>query len=158
MPKLLRVLEGIVALVLAVIATLVVYQVAGRYVLGRPPSWTEELARYLQVWLVFLAAPICLARGMHLSVDYVTPKLPPRPRRIVRTAVLLLVGLFSVLLMVYGVKLLPVAALQVSPALGISMVWPYLAVPASGAIMTFVTMWLIMKDRGARGASEEWTS
>jgi TRAP-type C4-dicarboxylate transport system permease small subunit len=157
MPRFLKALEGIVGSILAVIAALVIYQVAGRYLLGRPPSWTEEMARYLQVWLVLLAAPICLARGMHLSVDYLTPRLPAGPRRIVRTMVFILVGCFSVLLTVYGFNLLRVAALQVSPALGISMVWPYLALPVSGAIMTLVTAWLIVKapprESGRGGAS-----
>ena len=145
MTRVLTVLESVVGAILAVIATLVIYQVASRYLLGNPPSWTEEMARYLQVWLVLLAAPICLARGMHLSVDYLTPKLPAGPRFLVRTAVLILIALFTLVLTIYGFRLLRVAALQVSPALGISMVWPYLAVPVSGAMMSFVTFVLFVE-------------
>lgn len=48
MPKFLKVLETVVGSILAVMAALVVYQVVGRYLLGQPPSWTEEMARYLQ--------------------------------------------------------------------------------------------------------------
>lgn len=146
MAGILKTLESIVGTILAAIAALVIYQVASRYLLGNPPSWTEELARYLQVWLVLLAAPICLARGMHLSVDYLTPKLPAGPRFLVRTAVLIGIAMFSLVLAVYGVRLLRVAALQVSPALGISMVWPYLAVPVSGAMMTVVSVWLFLES------------
>jgi TRAP-type C4-dicarboxylate transport system permease small subunit len=146
MARVLRVLESFVAAILAAMATLVIYQVAGRYLLGNPPSWTEELARYLQVWLVLLAAPICLARGMHLSVDYLTPKLPEGLRLLVRTAVLILIALFSLVLMLYGFRLLLVAGLQVSPALGISMIWPYLAVPLSGAMMSFVSVVLLVES------------
>jgi TRAP-type C4-dicarboxylate transport system permease small subunit len=86
---------------------------------------------------------------MHLSVDYLTPKLPPGLQTIVRTLVLVLVGLFSLILAVYGVRLLEVAAYQVSPALGISMVWPYLALPVSGALMTLVSVWLITSPQSA---------
>jgi TRAP-type C4-dicarboxylate transport system permease small subunit len=143
MTRVLTVLESIVGTILAVIALLVIYQVASRYLLGSPPSWTEELARYLQVWLVLLAAPICLARGMHLSVDYLTPRLPAGPRFFVRSVVLILITLFSVVLTVYGARLLRVASLQVSPALGISMIWPYLAVPLSGGLMALVSAWLL---------------
>jgi TRAP-type C4-dicarboxylate transport system permease small subunit len=146
MTRVLTVLESIVGVILAVIALLVIYQVASRYLLGNPPSWTEELARYLQVWLVLLAAPICLARGMHLSVDYLTPKLPAGPRFFVRSVVLTLVTLFSVVLAVYGARLLRVAFFQVSPALGISMIWPYLAVPVSGALMAFISNALLRKQ------------
>jgi TRAP-type C4-dicarboxylate transport system permease small subunit len=145
MSRVLKILESAVGTILAVMAALVIYQVAGRYLLGNPPSWTEELARYLQVWLVLLAAPICLAKGMHLSIDYLTPKLPPRPRLWVRTAVLILIALFGLIFSIYGTRLLTVAALQVSPALGISMVWPYLAVPVSGVMMTIVSVGLFFE-------------
>jgi TRAP-type C4-dicarboxylate transport system permease small subunit len=127
-------------------ATLVIYQVAGRYLFGNPPSWTEEMARYLQVWLVLLAAPICLARGMHLSVDYLTPKLPAGPRFLARTVVLVLIALFGLILTIYGISLLSVAVLQVSPALGVSMVWPYLAVPVSGTMTLLVAVGLFVES------------
>ena len=145
MTRFLTFLESIVGAILAVIAALVIYQVASRYLLGNPPSWTEEMARYLQVWLVLLAAPICLARGMHLSVDYLTPKLPAGPRFVVQTGVLLLIAFFSLVLTIYGFRLLRVAAFQVSPALGISMIWPYLAVPVSGALMSVITLALFVE-------------
>jgi len=73
---------------------------------------------------------------MHLGVDYLTPRLPPGARRVVRSAVSLLVGVFCLIFTLYGLKLLRTAAFQVSPALGISMVWPYLSLPVSGALMS----------------------
>ena len=154
MLRLIAILEKVVAVALASIATLVVYQVFARYMLGSPPSWTEELARYLQVWLVLLASPICLWKGMHLAVDYVSPRLPPIARRQVRSLIHLLVGLFGLLLAVFGFRLIPVAALQVSPALGISMIWPYLAIPTSGLLMTVVSGALLVDERrGERPAT-----
>jgi TRAP-type C4-dicarboxylate transport system permease small subunit len=100
--------------------------------------------------MVLLAAPICLARGMHLGVDYLTPKLPPPVRRIVRSAVFLLVGAFCLLLTFFSLRLLRAASLQVSPALGISMVWPYLSLPVSGALMSIeagVLLWGAIRGR-----------
>jgi len=82
---------------------------------------------------------------MHLSVDYLTPKLPAGPRFAVQIGVLLLVAFFSLVLSIYGFRLLRVAAFQVSPALGISMIWPYLAVPVSGALMSVVTLALFVE-------------
>jgi len=139
-------LEKVIAILLATIAALVVYQVVARYMLGSPPSWTEELARFLQVWLVLLASPICLSRSMHLAVDYLSPLLPSTLTRWMQSFIYLLVGLFSLLLTLSGVRLLTVAALQVSPALGVSMLWPYLAVPLSGLLMTLVAGALILKE------------
>lgn len=138
MVRLVRFVESLAAAALAGLALLVCLQVAGRYLLAAAPAWTEELARYLQVWLVFLAAPVCLDRGMHLAVDYLTPRLSGRRRRLARRAVFALVGGWSIAVAVLGVRLLGVAALQTSPALGISMVWPYLAVPFGGALLAAV--------------------
>ena len=130
-----RWLEGGAAAALGLMATLVIYQVGARYLFEAPPSWTEELARYAQVWLVLLAAPVCLRRGMHLAVDLLTPRLPPLAARVARGAILVLVGAFGLTFAVAAVRLLGVAALQTSPALGISMIWPYLALPLGGALI-----------------------
>ncbi len=130
-----RSLESAAALALALMAGLVIWQVGARYVLGAPPSWTEELARYLQVWLVLLASPVCVRRGLHLAVDWVSPRFP-----FLRYVTTGLVGLFSLALAFYGLRLLEVAALQTSPALGVSMVWAYAAIPASGALMTLAAI------------------
>ena len=92
--RLWRTLETGAAIALGLMAALVIYQVGARYLFGSPPSWTEELARFLQVWLVLLASPICVRRGMHLAVDYVTPRLPPGAALALRTGVLLISALF----------------------------------------------------------------
>jgi TRAP-type C4-dicarboxylate transport system permease small subunit len=132
-----RLLERALAVILAGITVLVLLQVVARYGFGRPPSWTEELARYLQVWLVMLAAPVCLRRGMHLAVDYLSPRLDPRgaAHATARLLVLGSVAAFAGVLAWFGIALLAVSAVQRSPALGISMVWAYAAVPLSGALM-----------------------
>ena len=144
MNRLWRTLETGAALALGLMAALVIYQVGARYLFGSPPSWTEELARFLQVWLVLLASPICVRRGMHLAVDYVTPRLPPGAAIALRTGVLLISALFCLGLAFYGARLLAVAVFQTSPALGISMVWPYLAVPVSGILMAVAAGVLIV--------------
>jgi TRAP-type C4-dicarboxylate transport system permease small subunit len=54
----------------AVLIATVFYQVLGRYLFNAPPSWSEELARFLQVWIALLASALCVQQGMHLGVDY----------------------------------------------------------------------------------------
>lgn len=143
-------LEGAAGLALGLMAALVIYQVGARSLFDRPPSWTEELARYLQVWLVLLAAPVCLRRGMHLAVDILTPRLPSGVRAAVRGAILLLVGAFGLIFAGYAVRLLSIAALQTSPALGISMVWPYLALPLGGVLIAWAAGARIAAGRRTR--------
>ncbi|MXX85002.1 MAG: TRAP transporter small permease [Acidobacteria bacterium] len=152
--RLWRTLETGAALALGLMAALVIYQVGARYLFGSPPSWTEELARFLQVWLVLLASPICVRRGMHLAVDYVTPRLPPAAALALRTGVLLISAFFCLGLAFYGARLLAVAGFQTSPALGISMIWPYLAVPVSGVLMALAAGVLIVSGL-RRGTAQE---
>lgn len=153
--RIVRVVEGLAAAALAGLALLVCLQVAGRYLLPTAPTWTEELARYLQVWLVFLAAPACLQRGMHLAVDYLTPRLTERNRRRARRVVFALVGVWSATIAVVGARLLGVAALQTSPALGVSMVWPYLAAPVGGSLLALVAVARLVDPMGGVANASE---
>src|SRR2546428_460362 len=69
----------LIAMFTVLIAT-VFYQVVGRYLLNAPPSWSEELARFLQVWIALLASALCIQQAMHLAVDYRLYAVPPRAR------------------------------------------------------------------------------
>lgn len=71
--------ERVVACVLLVVMLgLVVLQVVSRYVFNTPFTWTEELARFVLVWLTFVAAGFVMARRIHISVDVVAARLSRR--------------------------------------------------------------------------------
>lgn len=58
----------------------VLYQVFMRYVLNRPPTWSDELARYLYIWMVFLGAALVSRRGAHITMEYLPAGLRGRAR------------------------------------------------------------------------------
>ena len=60
-----NVLDALIGAILTVITAALIYQIFGRYVVGRAPSWTEEVARILIVWLTMLGAAACLRGGSH---------------------------------------------------------------------------------------------
>ena len=62
--------EIVIVFLFMLLVAVVFYQVVARYVFNDPPSWTEELARYCQVWIILLTSSICIRKGSHLSVDY----------------------------------------------------------------------------------------
>jgi TRAP-type C4-dicarboxylate transport system permease small subunit len=119
----------------AVLIATVFYQVLGRYLFNAPPSWSEELARFLQVWIALLASALCVQQGMHLGVDYLLHAVAPRGRAGLEVLVHVLVSGFLLLLLVQGIRILDVAAVQSSPAMGINMWYAYLAVPVGAALM-----------------------
>jgi TRAP-type C4-dicarboxylate transport system permease small subunit len=119
----------------AALIVTVFYQVLGRYLFNAPPSWSEELARFLQVWIALLASALCIQQSMHLGVDYLLYAVPPRGRAVLEALVHVMVSGFLLLLLVQGGKILDVAGVQSSPAMGINMWYAYLAVPVGAALM-----------------------
>lgn len=75
--RLLVMAERVSACVLLVgMLGLVVLQVVSRYVFGTPLTWTEELARFVLVWLTFVGSGFVMARRVHISVDLLASRLP----------------------------------------------------------------------------------
>ena len=130
-----RAIQLVIVGMFAVLIATVFYQVVGRYVFNAPPAWSEELARFLQVWIALLASALCVHQGMHLGVDYLLHAAPPHGRAILEVVVNLLVSGFLLLLFVQGIRILDVAAVQSSPAMGINMWYAYLAVPVGAFLM-----------------------
>lgn len=65
----------------------VFYQFFTRYALNDSASWTEEIARYFLVAIVFIGAAIGVRKNNHIQVDYLYRVLPARPMRVVATLV-----------------------------------------------------------------------
>jgi len=65
----------------------VFYQFVTRYVLNDSASWTEEIARYLLIGVVFVVAAIGVAKNNHIQVDLLYRLVPPRVGRAMATAV-----------------------------------------------------------------------
>lgn len=130
-----RVIQLVIIVMFAVLIATVFYQVVGRYLFNAPPSWSEELARFLQIWIALLASALGIQHGMHLGVDYLLYAVPPRGRALLETLVHVMVTCFLLLLLTQGIKILGVASVQTSPAMGINMWYAYLAVPVGAALM-----------------------
>ena len=70
------VLDRVTILVLVVLVLVVGAQVFARYVLNHSLFWSEELARYLFIYVVFLGATIALRHGQHIQVSFFADRLP----------------------------------------------------------------------------------
>lgn len=136
-----RVLDKILAAFLLVLMVRLVvdvsWQVASRYILKEPSSFTDELARFLLIWLGMIGAAYGLGQRVHLAIDLVMVNKTHRFQRRLRRFIHLLIFLFSVSVLIYGggglVKITFVLE-QTSSALGLSLGWVYLAIPLSGVL------------------------
>ena len=134
-----RSVEITIVALFSVLTIAVFAQVVARYVFNQPPAWTEELARFCQVWIILLASSICLRKGSHLAVDYLGPALAPGARRAVAVVIGCLIGIYSAVVVIWGVRLLMIGLVQTSPAMHLNMGLVYLVFPIAGGLMLLET-------------------
>ncbi|MGW8265359.1 MAG: TRAP transporter small permease [Longimicrobiales bacterium] len=144
-------MEVAIVFLFAVLTTAVFTQVVARYVFNHPPAWTEELARFCQVWIILLASSICLRKGSHLAVDYLGPSLSLSVRRLVGLLIGCLITLYSAVVVVWGVKLLIIGITQTSPAMQVSMGLVYLVFPVAGGLMVLESILTTVRGAGNPG-------
>ena len=148
---LIRVVEALVVLGMAVVATVVVIEVVLRYVAGRSLIVTEELSRYGMVWVALLASVLVMAEDGHIASG-ATGWLGPRGQRLARLAAELLSLLFLLVLAVAGLQVLPAQLEQETLTLGVTIFWFYLALPVGALMMALV---IVARLLGVHGAAPE---
>ena len=77
-----RIIESLIALALATMVILVFGNVVLRYAFNSGIAISEEMSRWLFVWVTFLGATVAVKEQAHLGTDFLTGKLPPWARRI----------------------------------------------------------------------------
>ena len=135
-----RSLSILVAILMSVLVLDVLWQVFTRFILENPSSWTEELARYLMIWVGLIGAAYAAGRRMHLSVDILPSALKGRQAHTLRIVIESLVLAFAlVALFAGGVRLVLVMLTlgQTSASLQIPLGYVYLAVPLSGLFIAW---------------------
>lgn len=114
-----------------------------RYVMGEQAKWTEELARFLLVWVALLGGAVAFGTKGHLGVDFFVEKFHPAARTVSAVFVHLVVLFFAGAIFLWGGGRVVADALameQMTPALGWKMGYVYLALPVSGLFMVLFTL------------------
>ena len=149
--KLLQLLLGVLIIVMT---SVIFWQVFSRFFLSLPLRWSEELARYIMAYIVFLASPIALRRGRLIAVGVITEKLNFKQLRVLTIFIQVLIIGFSVLLATKGFEMIERVYIQVSPAMQIPMSIPYACIPI-GAILLILNAVAIIFDLLLRKEGEE---
>lgn len=143
-----RILIGLGLLCMVVLISL---QVAVRFILpklGMPAGlpWTEEAARYLMVWVIFLGGAIAARHGLLIAVTALIEALPAVPSRLLRRAALTLLAGIFIAMAWYGWQWTLFGADEISPALTLSKFWLYLAIPVGCALAAVNTLVLMFQN------------
>jgi len=147
-------LGWVLVVLMSVMVVDVTWQVASRYLLQAPSSFTEELAGFLLIWIGLLGAAYGFRTRAHLGIDLLVSRLGGGWRRVADVLSHLLVLLFALTTLVGGgIRLVQLAFRleQISAAMGVRMGFVYLALPLSGLLVILFSaeaMW-----RGAKAES-----
>jgi TRAP-type C4-dicarboxylate transport system permease small subunit len=135
-----RILGNILVIIMSVMVINVLWQVFSRFVLGSPSSFTDELARYLMIWVGVLGAAYISGRRMHVAIDLLPAKLNKEGQYKLKTFVNILIVVFCFLaLIIGGSRLVYITYIleQYSPALQIPLALVYIVIPISGVIIAY---------------------
>jgi TRAP-type C4-dicarboxylate transport system permease small subunit len=138
--RLCRALEILCNLMLVVMTTVIAVLILSRNAIGFSFSWSEELTRFLLVWLSMLGAAVLLGRDDHIRLNLLQDRLGPRTQLWLSFVLRLLVLGFLVILAEQSWTAALARQVTHAPALGISLFWPYLAIPVAALVMIFVTL------------------
>lgn len=126
------VIKALVVVLFSYMTFAILVQVVGRYLsswFDFSIAWTEESARFAQIWMILLAAGIAMERKMHVGVDLLMDFLPPLGQRILTV----LTGSACLLFLYIAVKnsfgLIAVGRIQTSSAMQMPMWIVYYAMP-----------------------------
>lgn len=132
MKKFLNNFEEYCLIVLFPIMTLVVFiATVGRYLQLYSLPWSEEMSRYIMVWMAYIGASVGIKRNAHLGVEALINTLPQKIQKAavyVRVAIILV---FNILIIYYSYQIIShqIKIQQTSPALFIPIWIAYFAVP-----------------------------
>lgn len=118
----------------------VLWGVFTRYAMGAQADWSEELARFLLIWIGLLGAAYASGQRKHLAIDLLQPQLQPRDQHRVRQVIRVLIMAFALgVLVIGGGRLMYITQLlgQLSAALRIPMYLVYAVLPLSGLLILY---------------------
>lgn len=143
------VLKWVLVFLMAVITLNVLWQVFTRFIMQDPSSYTEELARYMLIWIGILGASYVAGQKMHLAIDLLSTKLDNVKKSYLEIGIQSFIFAFSLFVMVVGgVRLVNITLTsnQISAALQIPLGYVYTVLPISGAIMMFYSFTFIIEE------------
>jgi len=134
------VLRVVILLMASGIFAIIVLTVITRYGFNSVLSWSEEVPRYLLIWISFLGAAVCVDLKDHIAFDYLYKRFP----RLLRATVQLLINAaifgFGWIMLVYGIRFVEAFGGDFMESIPFTNVWYYTALPVSGGLIMLYSL------------------
>ncbi|WP_394180562.1 TRAP transporter small permease [Marinomonas posidonica] len=141
---------------LLAIAAVVILQVVSRFLLPSSPIWTEELSRYLFVYLIVMGSGLVIRHNRHVRLELFQGALNRFWTKFYQIFCHLLAGSFAIYILPYAIKYAQIGRWQTSPALEVPMYWAFLSVTfffALTAFYSFISVLLVLLQRDDQGVA-----
>ena len=131
-----KIIGGVLIVLMSIITLDVLWGVFTRYVLGSQASWSEELARFLLIWIGVLGAAYASGQGMHLAIDLMKKESKGRLSFLIN---FLIIAFAFCVMIIGGGRLIYITNVleQLSPALRLPMSIVYAVIPLSGVLIIY---------------------
>ncbi|MFC4874274.1 TRAP transporter small permease [Negadavirga shengliensis] len=146
--KLDKIVAVMLMIIMAVMVINVTWQVFSRYVIQSPSSFTDELSRYLLIWLGMLGAAYVAGQNNHLAIDILPAKLYGPAKQRLMVVINSVIMLFVVPVMILGggnLVYITYVLEQKSATLQVPLAYVYLIIPVSGLLVLFYQIVDILK-------------
>lgn|SRR5699024_7831275 len=132
-------LEEYILVILSIFTVVVIFsQVVLRYIFSSSLPWSEEIARYAFIWMIYVGVSYGVKRQKHLSVDVITMLFNDRGKIIINIISNILFLIFALVITYYGIDIVGRITRE-SAALEIPMEYVYLALVV-GMILTSIRL------------------
>ncbi|SBS24746.1 2,3-diketo-L-gulonate TRAP transporter small permease protein YiaM [Marinomonas spartinae] len=137
------------------IVVVVIIQVVSRFMLPSSPIWTEELSRYLFLYLIVFSSGLVIRHNRHVRLELFHWALPPAWHKAYQIFCHVLIGGFAYYILPFALKYVMIGRWQTSPTLEIPMSWIFMSVYVFFCVTVFysvVCALFLLLDRDNQGA------
>ncbi len=139
-------ISKLVVLLIFSLSILLGVNVFYRYALNDSIYWSNEVARYMLVYIVFFGSTMAHKHKAHIRIDIFYAKLSKKYKKITEIAISLLFIFFWIIVLIGSGKLLPLFMMQKTATLSIPFAYPFAALPLSGIVWIIYCINDIMKE------------
>ncbi len=132
--------RGTLIFLMGILVINVVWQVFSRYVLNAPSTFTDELARFLLIWVSLLGVAYLSGQNAHISIDVLLHRLQPKSKFRLQLLIHSIIILFVFFVLVLGgghLVYITYTFMQLTPTLQIPMAFIYLIGPICGLLVIY---------------------
>lgn len=149
--------EWLLFFLLSTMLAVVFFGVLNRSIIQASIPWSEELARYLMIWGVFVGASLGVKRSVHISVDALVLLMPDKIKPLFSLLAYVVGFVFCAWFFYvgYGFMGQMINMKPLSPALGVPMYYAYAAVPVGFGLMAlryFIILIYFLFEGDSQGA------